>query len=91
MDAVTDAAERLEFLQDQVDSLTALREKFETPTSGNSEDTQPPQGSAGTPTAPPLDSSEDPGHQLLLKKFGPLDVLGLIKCARARSGDTDRR
>lgn len=34
--------ERLEFLQDQVDSLTALREKFEVPISGNPENARSP-------------------------------------------------
>ena len=36
--------ERLEFLQDQADSLTALREKFNAPISGNPEDAGPAQG-----------------------------------------------
>lgn len=36
--------ERLEFLQDQVDSLTALREKFEATISGNPEDARSPRG-----------------------------------------------
>jgi hypothetical protein len=66
-------AQRLAVLQDQVDSLLTLRAKFESAVYRSQPERQLRPGESHL-------SGE--GHQLLLTKFGALDVLGMIGKSR---------